>query len=224
MYMSNVSLTPESLTKDLKDVEESYPQLTNLKQNYQKHPRAEGRMTVGPISLANLRIFEQNQMMPPKTPPLGKVDLKNSSPHEHSFGSDTFDDVSRIAEESRTAAVISSEQYARRRKQANPQCVLYEDTDMPENLLLPGGRERHEAKHRFGDDGIPVDFSTQVGLVLRRGEERQFLEEWLNDVFTFESLVSAPTVPGARDGLGSSEALQEWFMREIEKNGEEFKN
>ena len=95
---------------------------------------------------------------------------------------------------------------------------------MPENLLLPGGRERHEANHRFGDDGIPVDFSTQVGLVLRRGEERQFLEEWLNDVFTFESLVSAPTVPGARDGLGSSEALQEWFMREIEKNGEEFKN
>ena len=181
-------------------------------------------MTVGPISLANLRIFEKNQMMPPKTPPLGKLDLKNSSPHEHSFESDTFDDVLRIAKESRTAAVISSKQYERRRRQANPQCVLYEDTDVPENLLLPGGRERHEAKHCFGDDGIPEDFSTQEGLVLRRAEERQFLEEWLNDVFTFESLVGAPTVTGVRDGLESSEALQEWFMREIEKNGEEFKN
>ena len=171
------------------------------------------RMAVGPVSLTNKRLFEERRALPPPTPP----PQRESVPcYEYSGSSDEF--TRRVVTEARSAAEEDEKTRA-----------LYSDPGLlmkmrsRESLLLPGGQARLEAQKHYGD-GILVSGVTPLknvlegdasGCVLRAREERNFLGEWLYDVFTPEALVGGDG--GEHRASSTSRAAGEWFQQELNR-------
>lgn len=174
--------------------------------------RNPGRMAVGPVSLANKRLFEERRVLPPPTP----LQYESVPRYEYSGNADEF--TRRVLIEAQSAA----DEDAKTRALSSDPALLRQMQSL-ESLLLPGGQARLEAQQLYGD-GILVSGVTPLknvlegdvsGCVLRAREERNFLGEWLYEVFTPESLVGADGGAHRASSRAARKMARKWFKHEL---------